>query len=211
VGPDRSARWRSRAPRCAGRSVSLDPTRRLRGAGCARPGADVLVTHHPAFIDPRRDSPRRSRPGVPFAVARGLALMAAHTNLDRAPRAPTRCLRSSASRHPRLSKRRSAASGRSPSTSRASLEQVESAIAEAGAGPHRQYDAGVRSRPRGPARFTPRADAASGRRHAPRPGLACRGVQSRDGLPASAGRVPSSQLRASRTRTRSRSSRSPTP
>ncbi len=64
--------------------VTLDPTdaalERAREAG-----ANVLVTHHPAFLTP----PARLTPAVApvaFAAARdGIALIAAHTNLDRDP------------------------------------------------------------------------------------------------------------------------------
>lgn len=66
--------------------VSLDPTRAaLRRAVSA--GAGVLVTHHPAFLEPAN----RMVPGVAGvtfdAVQAGVALISAHTNLDRAPAA----------------------------------------------------------------------------------------------------------------------------
>ncbi|HET6498337.1 MAG TPA: Nif3-like dinuclear metal center hexameric protein, partial [Coriobacteriia bacterium] len=66
--------------------VSLDATpSALRSARAA--GAQVLATHHPAFLTaPEALVPARA--GVTFeAVASGVALMAAHTNLDRAPAA----------------------------------------------------------------------------------------------------------------------------
>lgn len=64
--------------------VSLDPTRdALKRARKA--GAQVLVTHHPPFLEP----PAHLTPaaaGVSFeALSAGIALVAAHTNLDRAP------------------------------------------------------------------------------------------------------------------------------
>ncbi len=66
--------------------VSLDPTpealERAREAD-----AQVLVTHHPAFLKPaERMIP--SEAGIVFsAISAGIALVAAHTNLDRAPAA----------------------------------------------------------------------------------------------------------------------------
>lgn len=64
--------------------VTLDPT---RGAltRAAEAGAQAVVTHHPAFLTvPERLTPRTA--GVAFqAVESRLALIAAHTNLDRAP------------------------------------------------------------------------------------------------------------------------------
>jgi dinuclear metal center YbgI/SA1388 family protein len=67
--------------------VSLDPT---HGAleRAARAGANVLVTHHPAFLDPLEAVvAARGAAGVAFEAARrGIALIACHTNLDRSPR-----------------------------------------------------------------------------------------------------------------------------
>ena len=50
-------------------------------------GASLLVTHHPAFLDPPDTIAPGSGPaGVVFAAASlGVALVACHTNLDRAP------------------------------------------------------------------------------------------------------------------------------
>jgi dinuclear metal center YbgI/SA1388 family protein len=66
--------------------VSLDPTPDALGRAVAA-GAEVLLTHHPAFLDPPDTlSPASGLQGVPFAAASaGVALIAAHTNLDRAP------------------------------------------------------------------------------------------------------------------------------
>lgn len=52
-------------------------------------GSNVLVTHHPAFLTPpERLVPGSGPSGVLFsAAASGIALVNAHTNLDRAPRA----------------------------------------------------------------------------------------------------------------------------
>jgi dinuclear metal center YbgI/SA1388 family protein len=64
--------------------VSLDPSlQALQRA--LRTGAQVLVTHHPPFLEAVPSlTPRGS--GVAFAAVRdGVALVAAHTNLDRAP------------------------------------------------------------------------------------------------------------------------------
>ena len=65
--------------------VSLDPTANTLDRA-VREDAQVLVTHHPAYIEPaRRLTPEAA--GVAFAaVAANVALIAAHTNLDRAPR-----------------------------------------------------------------------------------------------------------------------------
>lgn len=68
--------------------VSLDPTRAaVKRAG--RLGANVLVTHHPAFLEPPTSIRPGSGPaGVLFsALESGVALINAHTNLDRAPAA----------------------------------------------------------------------------------------------------------------------------
>lgn len=65
--------------------VSLDPTPDALDHAKAL-GASVLLTHHPAFLD--RIEPRATggMPGVGFgAIASGIALIAAHTNLDRCP------------------------------------------------------------------------------------------------------------------------------
>jgi putative NIF3 family GTP cyclohydrolase 1 type 2 len=64
--------------------VSLDPTRETLDRAIAG-GAQVLLTHHPSFLKPaERLVPAVA--GVDFAaIAAGVALVAAHTNLDRAP------------------------------------------------------------------------------------------------------------------------------
>lgn len=66
--------------------VSLDPTPAAldRAAGL---GASVLVTHHPAFLDPLEAVVAApGTRGVAYAAARlGIALVACHTNLDRSP------------------------------------------------------------------------------------------------------------------------------
>ncbi len=64
--------------------VSLDPTRDALSRA-AETGAGVLVTHHPAFLVPA-DRMVPEAAGVTFdAVRFGVALICAHTNLDRAP------------------------------------------------------------------------------------------------------------------------------
>lgn len=66
--------------------VSLDPTREsVRRASDA--GADLLYTHHPIFLEGLTSVLAGPTPGgVAFEAARlGVALAAAHTNLDRAP------------------------------------------------------------------------------------------------------------------------------
>lgn len=64
--------------------VTLDPTAAAMDAAAVA-GANVLVTHHPAFLEPLA-SMTPSLAGVAFSAAsRGMALVACHTNLDRAP------------------------------------------------------------------------------------------------------------------------------
>jgi len=69
---------------------ALDPTRAAL-AECVRLSANVLVTHHPAFLTPPPlVRPGRGAGGVLFdALDSGIALINAHTNLDRAPAAAT--------------------------------------------------------------------------------------------------------------------------
>jgi len=66
--------------------VSLDPTRAALDRAVEE-GANVLVTHHPAFLDPLEAvvaAPGAA--GVAFEAARrGISLIACHTNLDRSP------------------------------------------------------------------------------------------------------------------------------
>ncbi len=66
--------------------VSLDPTPEAL-AGAIDAGAGVLLTHHPAFLEaPAGLRAAAGMAGVPFAATRaGIALVAAHTNLDRSP------------------------------------------------------------------------------------------------------------------------------
>lgn len=65
--------------------VSLDPT--PEALDRARElGASVLLTHHPAFLEPIELRPGSGMSGVAFrAIEAGVALIAAHTNLDRCP------------------------------------------------------------------------------------------------------------------------------
>ena len=65
---------------------TLDPTPRALAAAVAA-GCNVLLTHHPAFLEPLSTLvPQAGMPGVPFAAAAaGVALVNVHTNLDRAP------------------------------------------------------------------------------------------------------------------------------
>ncbi len=66
--------------------VTLDATRQALAAA-AEAGANVLLTHHPAFLT----APETVTPGSPggaialAAASAGVALACAHTNLDRAP------------------------------------------------------------------------------------------------------------------------------
>ena len=68
--------------------LALDPTREAIALTAER-GANVLVTHHPAFLkSPQWLTPGRGAAGVVFAALdAGVALVNAHTNLDRAPAA----------------------------------------------------------------------------------------------------------------------------
>lgn len=68
--------------------LALDPTREAI-ARAASVGANVLVTHHPAFLKtPNWLTPGRGAAGVLFtALDARVALINAHTNLDRAPAA----------------------------------------------------------------------------------------------------------------------------
>lgn len=76
----------------AGVAVALDPTVDAIGAARER-GANVLVTHHPAFLDPPGSfapaSSVAANPGagVWAAIDQGVALMAFHTALDVSPAA----------------------------------------------------------------------------------------------------------------------------
>lgn len=69
--------------------LALDPTvEAVRAA--ARSGANVVVTHHPAFLQPPNrvvPAPAGAGGAVYEAVSRGVALINAHTNLDRDERA----------------------------------------------------------------------------------------------------------------------------
>lgn len=64
--------------------LALDPTRAAIAATAAR-GANVLVTHHPAFLEaPKSAVPGPGTGGVLFAALdAGVALINAHTSLDR--------------------------------------------------------------------------------------------------------------------------------
>lgn len=68
--------------------LALDPTREAV-ARTIELGANVLVTHHPAFLKtPDWLTPGRGAAGIIFAALDGgVALVNAHTNLDRAPAA----------------------------------------------------------------------------------------------------------------------------
>lgn len=73
-----------------GITLALDPTISAVKAAVAA-GDNVLLTHHPAFLKaPNWLTPGRGSAGVVFAaLSSGVALINAHTNLDRAPRAGT--------------------------------------------------------------------------------------------------------------------------
>ncbi len=66
--------------------VALDPTSTaVRRA--VRAKADLLVTHHPLFMDPLRriDTGTATGAAVAAAIGAGISVYAAHTNLDAAP------------------------------------------------------------------------------------------------------------------------------
>lgn len=71
-----------------GVALALDPTRSAI-AEAQTLGANVLVTHHPAYLSaPEPLVPGPGTAGVVYSAVRaGVALVNAHTNLDRAPRA----------------------------------------------------------------------------------------------------------------------------
>lgn len=75
-----------RAETVTGVVLALDPTRDVI-AHAVRLGANVVATHHPAFLDPPSCiTPGQGSSGVVFAAASaGVALVNAHTNLDRDP------------------------------------------------------------------------------------------------------------------------------
>ena len=65
--------------------VALDPTLKvIRDA--AQNGTDLLITHHPLFFRPLKCIDLRSEQGavIEMALAHGIAIFAAHTNLDAA-------------------------------------------------------------------------------------------------------------------------------
>lgn len=66
--------------------VALDPSPAAIAKASAR-GADLLVTHHPLFFDPLRrlDASEFVGAAAAGAIRSGMALYAAHTNLDAAP------------------------------------------------------------------------------------------------------------------------------
>lgn len=77
-----SAAWRVRRV-----LVALDPTPAVvRRAVSAQ--ADLLVTHHPLFLDPLRriDTGTATGAAAAAALGAGVSVYAAHTNLDAAPR-----------------------------------------------------------------------------------------------------------------------------
>ncbi len=70
--------------RVSGVVLALDPTVEVVEEALAL-GANVVVTHHPAFLSPpERLTPGRGSADVVFAaLSKGVALINAHTNLDR--------------------------------------------------------------------------------------------------------------------------------
>ncbi len=69
--------------------VSLDPTAETIARALAA-GANVVATHHPAFLESQAPIAGRGSRGIAWEAARhGVSLIAAHTNLDRAPSGAT--------------------------------------------------------------------------------------------------------------------------
>jgi dinuclear metal center YbgI/SA1388 family protein len=66
--------------------VALDPTP-TAARRAARSKADLLVTHHPLFLDPLRrvDTGTATGAAAAAALGAGMSVYAAHTNLDAAP------------------------------------------------------------------------------------------------------------------------------
>ena len=66
--------------------VALDPTP-AAVSRAVRAKADLLVTHHPLFLDPLRriDTGTANGAAAAAAMGAGICVYAAHTNLDAAP------------------------------------------------------------------------------------------------------------------------------
>lgn len=122
-------------------------------------GANVLVTHHPPFLEtPKKITPALS-PALWSASCLGIAVISAHTNLDRSPLAS-----------PVLLRRLGIADGRPLETSLAqeslitvfapvgAAQAVRDALATAGAGRISSYD-GCTFSVEGAGRFAPRPEA----------------------------------------------------
>ena len=95
---DRAGFWRATGPCGDRRGACARPDARSHRAAVEL-GANVLVTHHPAFLRrPNSLTPGRGAAGVVFAALdAGVALINAHTNLDRAPPRAGCCPRPSGS------------------------------------------------------------------------------------------------------------------
>ena len=70
--------------RVSGILVTLDPSEEALARAVER-GANLIVTHHPAFLHPPKRLTEDAAPLVVRALASGVSLLAAHTNLDRSP------------------------------------------------------------------------------------------------------------------------------
>jgi len=139
--------------------LALDPTRAAIASTVAA-GANVLVTHHPAALTmPERLSPGRGAAGALFAALdAGVALVNAHTNLDRAPGAgtllPERLGLAPIRPVERAMQPMALVTVFVPA---AALDRVADAMAGAGAGRIGDYDA-CSFTSEGTGAFTPRAD-----------------------------------------------------
>ncbi len=141
--------------------LALDPTTRAVHAAAER-GCNVLATHHPAFLKaPEWLTPGRGSSGVVFsAMDAGVALMNAHTNLDRAPAAGL-LLPSALGLEPLRPVERATMPMALVTvfTPVASAETVAQAMAGAGAGRLGEYTRCSFTSAEGRGSFTPSADA----------------------------------------------------
>jgi dinuclear metal center YbgI/SA1388 family protein len=125
-------------------------------------GANVLVTHHPPFLEAPTAIDPASSPVLWFAIQHDVSIITAHTNLDRSPQGSGVLLEALG-----------LPPGRPIETSLAdeslitvyapaeSADDIRTALAESGAGRISSYD-GCTFSTEGEGRFLPRADASPG-------------------------------------------------
>lgn len=141
--------------------LALDPTHAAIGA-CGDAGANVLVTHHPAALTmPSRIAPGGGAAGVLFhALDAGVALINAHTNLDRAPAAGTQLpARLGVAPLKPIERSTMPAAIVTAYVPPAAVERVRTAMSGAGAGRLGEYDACAFVSAPGEGSFTPREGA----------------------------------------------------